>query len=137
MTPKRSSRMLRTLAISGFLSLGTLAGWAQKTSSGSTIQTSSHQTAGNGNVTGTGNGSSVIGSDIDSIPSPFQDMTRQKRNDERQRRLVSDTQRLLVLANQLKAEVAASGAESMTPEMLRQVDEIEKLARSVKDKMRD
>jgi hypothetical protein len=64
-------------------------------------------------------------------------MTRQKRNDERQRRLVSDTQRLLVLANQLKAEVAASGAESMTPEMLRQVDEIEKLARSVKDKMRD
>jgi len=60
------------------------------------------------------------------------DSARARRNDERQRRLESDTQRLLSLANQLKSEVAVSGAESMTPEMLRQMDEIEKLAKSVK-----
>jgi len=65
------------------------------------------------------------------------DSLRAKRNDERQKRLESDTQRLLTLANQLKSEVGASGAESMTPEMLRQMDEIEKLAKSVKDKMRN
>lgn len=59
------------------------------------------------------------------------------RNVERQKRLESDTQRLLVLANELKTEVASSGTETMTPEMLHQMDEIEKLARSVKDRMRN
>jgi hypothetical protein len=78
-----------------------------------------------------------LGPAFDPLDSPFADTTRQKRNDDRQRRIVSDTQRLVALANQLKAEIAASGAESMTPEMLRQMDEIEKLAKSVKDKMRD
>jgi hypothetical protein len=58
-------------------------------------------------------------------------------NTERQRRLVGDTERLLMLTNQLKASIASSGTESLTPEMLRQMDEIEKLARSVKNKMRN
>ncbi len=74
---------------------------------------------------------------LDEITSPFPDASRLKRNDERQRRLVSDTQKLLALTSQLKAEVASTGAESMSPEMLKQMDEIEKLAKSVKDKMRD
>jgi hypothetical protein len=58
-------------------------------------------------------------------------------NTERQRRLVGDTERLLTLTNQLKALIASSGSENLTPEMLRQMDEIEKLARSVKNKMRN
>lgn len=74
-------------------------------------------------------------------PDPMQELMADKsklaRNDERQRRLVGDTERLLVLANQLKSEVAASGSETMTPLMLHQMDEIEKLARSVKEKMRN
>jgi hypothetical protein len=74
-------------------------------------------------------------------PDPMQDLMADKsklaRNDERQRKLVSDTDRLLLLANQLKSEVAASGSETMTPLMLHQMDEIEKLARSVKEKMRN
>jgi len=84
-----------------------------------------------------GNADNSLAPGLDPFDSPFADTTRQKRNEDRQRRIVSDTQRLLALANQLKAEIAASGAESMTPEMLRQMDEIEKLAKSVKDKMRD
>jgi len=84
-----------------------------------------------------GNPDNSLSPGLDPYESPFADTTRQKRNEDRQRRIVSDTQRLLTLANQLKAEIAASGAESMTPEMLRQMDEIEKLAKSVKDRMRD
>lgn len=58
-------------------------------------------------------------------------------NTERQRRLVTDTERLIYLTNQLKVSIETSGAEALTPEMLRQMDEIEKLARSVKNKMRN
>jgi hypothetical protein len=58
-------------------------------------------------------------------------------NTERQKRLVNDTERLVSLTNQLKAAIASSGAEALTPEMLRQMDEIEKLARSVKNRMRN
>jgi len=84
-------------------------------------------------------GSSPLGGpgSLDAASSPFPDLSRQKRNDERQRRLVIDTQRLLVLTGQLKTEVATTGAETMSPEMLKQMEEIEKLAKSVKDKMRD
>ncbi len=74
---------------------------------------------------------------LDTGGSPFPDLSRQKRNDDRQRRLVSDTEKLLALTSQLKAEVASTGAETMSPEMLKQMEEIEKLAKSVKDKMRD
>jgi hypothetical protein len=63
--------------------------------------------------------------------------TRAERNLDRQKHLESDTKRLLVLANELNTEIASSGMETMTPEMLRKMNEIEKLARSVKDKMRD
>ena len=77
------------------------------------------------------------GGSLDTGPSPFPDNSRQKRNEERQRRLVSDTQRLLPLTSQLKAEFASTAAETMSPEMLKQMEEIEKLAKSVKDRMRD
>jgi len=73
----------------------------------------------------------------DEPPQRFTDSMRARRNEDRQKRLTSDSQRLLMLANQLKNEIAASGAETMTPDMLRQVDEIEHLAKSVKDKMRN
>lgn len=76
-------------------------------------------------------------SPLEGGPSPFPDTGKQKRNSERQRRLVEDTEKLVALTAQLKAEVEASGAEAMTPEMLKQMDDIQKLAKSVKDKMRD
>jgi hypothetical protein len=74
---------------------------------------------------------------LDEPPPRFSDAMRARRDEDRQKRLVSDSQRLLLLANLLKSEVASSGAETMTPEMLKQVDEIEHLAKSVKDKMRN
>lgn len=56
-------------------------------------------------------------------------------NAERQKALVSDTQKLLKLAKELNDEVAASNSDAMSDEQLRKVVEIGKLAKSVKDKM--
>ncbi len=56
-------------------------------------------------------------------------------NEERQRALVSDTARLLALAKELNGEVGGDPPDSLTAAQLRKVAEIEKLARSVKDKM--
>ena len=104
------------------------AGWGQ-------IQTG----LDNSPTLGTGTsraGRNPLDNDIDphrNLPESYARM----QNTERQKRLVSDTDRLLSLTSQLKASIASSGSETLTPEMLRQMDEIEKLARSVKNKMRN
>jgi hypothetical protein len=49
--------------------------------------------------------------------------------------MVSDANKLLRLVKELNAEIARSDAESLTPEQLRKVTDIEKLAHSVKEKM--
>jgi hypothetical protein len=92
-----------------------------------------------GQLPSSSGGASPLGTagGLDNTPSPFPDNSRQKRNEERQRRLESDTQKLVALTSQLRAEIASTGAETMSPEMLKQMAEIEKLARSVKDKMRE
>lgn len=56
-------------------------------------------------------------------------------NEDRHKSMVSDAEKLLKLARQLDAEVASNPTDEMTPEELRKVAEIEKLAKSVKSKM--
>ena len=56
-------------------------------------------------------------------------------NAARQKSMVSDAAKLLKLARQLDAEVAAANGNSFTPEQLRKIARIEKLAHSVKDEM--
>lgn len=56
-------------------------------------------------------------------------------NSERQKSLTADTNRLLALATELQNEIAKSNTGELTPEQLRKIAEIEKLAHSVKDKM--
>ena len=56
-------------------------------------------------------------------------------NADRQKSMVSDADKLLKLARQLDAEVASNPTDELTPEEMRKVAEIEKLARSVKTKM--
>ena len=56
-------------------------------------------------------------------------------NAERQKSMVADTNKLLKLASELNAEVSSSNRDSLTPDELRKVGEIEKLAHSVKEKM--
>lgn len=56
-------------------------------------------------------------------------------NEMRQKELVSDTNKLLKLANELDAEIHKTNADSLTPDQLHKLATIEKLARSVKEKM--
>jgi hypothetical protein len=55
---------------------------------------------------------------------------------DRQKQLVLDTQRLLALANELKADVDKSSKDTLSLDVIRKADEIEKLAHTVKEKMK-
>lgn len=56
-------------------------------------------------------------------------------NIERQKQMVADANKLLKLAKELNDEVATSNTGTLTPEQLHKIAEIEKLARSVKERM--
>jgi hypothetical protein len=56
-------------------------------------------------------------------------------NAERQKAMVSDAAKLLKLAHELDDEISRTNPESLTQDQLRKIAKIEKLARSVKDKM--
>jgi hypothetical protein len=56
-------------------------------------------------------------------------------NADRQKAIVADTNKLLKLAQELDAEIGSTNPDSLTPGQLRKIAEIEKLARSVKEKM--
>jgi hypothetical protein len=58
------------------------------------------------------------------------------RNTDRQKQLVSDTQKLLALANELKTDVDKSNKDMLSLEVIKKAEEIEKLAHSVKEKMK-
>jgi hypothetical protein len=60
----------------------------------------------------------------------------QRRNDQRQQDIVNDTAKLLKLTEQLKTEVEKSNKDQTSAAMMKKAEEIEKLARAVKEKMR-
>ena len=60
-----------------------------------------------------------------------------KANDARQAQIKEDTDKLLVLATQLKAYVDKTNADILSVDVIKKADEIEKLAHSVKDKMKE
>ena len=70
--------------------------------------------------------------------SPDMDANQVKmRNIDRQKQLVEDTQKLLALANELKADVDKSTKDTLSLDVVKKADEIEKLAHSVKEKMKN
>ena len=66
----------------------------------------------------------------------MEDEQAKLRNTERQKKLVEETAKLLVLANELKAAVDKSDKNTLSLEVVRKADEIEKLAHSVKERMK-
>jgi len=58
-------------------------------------------------------------------------------NIERQKEMVSDTNKLLKLARELNEEIAANSSATLTDDQLHKIAQIEKLARGVKQKMAD
>lgn len=57
-------------------------------------------------------------------------------NDDRQKRLVADTDKLLALATDLKQQVDKSTKDTMSVDVIKKAEAIEKLARSVKERMK-
>ncbi len=58
------------------------------------------------------------------------------RNVDRQKQLEQDTDKLLALAKALKEEVSKSNKDTLSVDVVKKAAEIEKLAKSVKDRMR-
>jgi hypothetical protein len=56
-------------------------------------------------------------------------------NEARQKSLVSDTEKLLKLAQELNEEIESANPDSLTSEQMRKIASIEKLAHNVKQKM--
>lgn len=56
-------------------------------------------------------------------------------NAQRQKNMISDADKLLKLATELKAEIDAGNPDSLSTEQLNKIARIEKLAHSVKEKM--
>jgi len=70
------------------------------------------------------------------VPDSFEDADRLRLlNAERQKSMVSDTEKLVRLVNELNDEIARNSQDTLTPMQLHKVAEIEKLARNVKEKM--
>lgn len=60
-----------------------------------------------------------------------------ERNVNRQKKIEADTARLLALAKQLHAAVSQSNKNTLSIDVVKDADEIEKLAKSIKERMRD
>ncbi len=60
----------------------------------------------------------------------------QARNSERQQKLVADTDKLLTLATELKQDVDKTNKNVMSVDVIKKAEEIEKLAHSVKERMK-
>jgi nitric oxide reductase activation protein len=77
-------------------------------------------------------------SPIESDPmDPHRNEQQEKmRNNDRQKRLVADTEKLLALATDLKAQVDKSNKDTLSVDVIKKAEEIEKLAHSVKERMK-
>jgi hypothetical protein len=73
--------------------------------------------------------------DIGSLDPIEEEKRLRALNAERQKDLVSDTNKLLKLTNELNTEIVRANPDSLTPGQVRKLAAIEKLAHSVKDKM--
>ena len=76
------------------------------------------------------------GEEQDPLAHRVEQKMSERRNEERQKTLVADTDRLLNLAQQLKSEVDKSSKDQLSVDVYKRAEQIEKLARSVKEKMR-
>ncbi len=85
-------------------------------------------------------GTSPIPNASDQIKDPDQEKRdreiAKKANQERQAQLKSDTARLLKLATELNAYVDKSNENTLSLDVIKKADDIERLARSIRDKMK-
>ena len=70
------------------------------------------------------------------LPDGVVDKQTKIRNDERQKRLVADSDKLLELATQLHNEVSKTDKNILSIDVVHRAEEIERLAHSVKERMK-
>lgn len=75
--------------------------------------------------------------DRDSSYRKMTERMAKERNNERQKKIVADTAKLLAMAQKLNDEVSHSTKNELSVDVVKQAAEIEKLAKSIKEKMRD
>lgn len=144
-------KILQNIAIwcvtSGLVLGAASAGWSQQGSGLGSAQTGMGSGMGGiGGGQGSGRNGSLgqtpqpgpiapLGSELPRNPQMEQDQAKM-RNSDRQKRLTADTDKLLALATELKAQVDKSNKDTLSLDVVRKADEIEKLAHSVKEKMK-
>lgn len=72
-----------------------------------------------------------------SVSPQMQEQQARSRNSDRQKKLVEDTDKLLALATQLKQDVDKTNKDVLSLDVIKKADEIEKLAHSVKERMKE
>ncbi len=80
-------------------------------------------------------GESRIG-DTDPAIRTIEVKQQHARNEERQKRLVADTDKLLALATQLHDDVGKTDKNILSLDVVKRAEEIEKLAHSVRERMK-
>ena len=70
------------------------------------------------------------------VPAAQREKQEKLQNDDRQKQLIADTDKLLQLATELHTEVAKTDKNTLSLDVIKKAEEIEKLAHSVKVKMR-
>jgi hypothetical protein len=74
--------------------------------------------------------------EMDALHGRIQRSLAEQRNDQRQKELEADTKKLLELAQNLEADVSKSNKNELSLEVIKRAEQIEKLAHSVREKMR-
>jgi hypothetical protein len=74
--------------------------------------------------------------DFGSSNPKIEEQQARARSTERQKKLVADTEKLLALATELKTDVDKTNQNILSVDVIKKADEIEKLAHSVKERMK-
>jgi hypothetical protein len=70
------------------------------------------------------------------LDAPRAEQQERARSSDRQKRLVADTDKLLALATDLKQQVDKTNPNILSVDVIKKAEEIEKLAHSVKERMK-
>ncbi|NYF80374.1 hypothetical protein [Granulicella arctica] len=74
--------------------------------------------------------------DTNPLSPAAQEQMERSRQTDRQKKLIADTNRLLTLATELKTDMDKTSKDTMSLDVIKKAEEIEKLAHSVKERMK-
>ena len=132
-------RIAVTGSVLGLVSFlgGAARGWSQGRNSSAQTTTQQQQQQLPGMPPGNrGIAGPTLDPDTDTMTARMAEQQAKSRNSDRQKRLETDTQKLLALATELKEQVNKTDKNIMSLDVIKKADEIERLAKSVKERMK-